>query len=97
MDYIEILGLSAAFFITAANFPQTFKMIKTGSAKDISTMTYVLLVIGNGTWLAYGIIQKDIPIIAGNSISTITCVIILVIKFKSKKSGDEDANPIEIR
>ncbi|RZJ65140.1 MAG: hypothetical protein EOO50_14970 [Flavobacterium sp.] len=85
MDYIKILGLFAALFITVANFPQTYKMIKTRSTDDISTVTYVLLIIGNGAWLAYGIIQEDLPLMVGNSISTLMCGLILFLKFTSEK------------
>ncbi|MBD3583842.1 SemiSWEET family sugar transporter [Flavobacterium selenitireducens] len=86
MDEVKWLGLVAAFFITVANFPQTFKMIRTGSAKDISTMTYLLLVIGNAAWLVYGIIKEDLPLIVGNSISTATCALILCLKLVSKRN-----------
>lgn len=91
MDDVKWLGLVAAFFITVANLPQTYKMIRTRSVKDISTMTYALLVVGNAAWLAYGIIRNDLPLIIGNSISTVTCIAILALKFlwksSSKKAG----------
>lgn len=91
MDYIKLLGLIAAFFITVANFPQTYKIIRTGSVKDISTMTYALLVLGNACWLAYGIIKQDLPLIVGNAISTVTCTAILLLKIfakSNKKAGN---------
>ena len=84
MDYVKCLGLFAAFFITIANLPQTYKIIRTKSVKDISTMTYIFLVIGNLAWLIYGIIKKDMPLIVGNSISTLTCLAILLLKIFSK-------------
>lgn len=85
MDTITILGLVAAAFITFANFPQTIKLIKSQKARDISALTYILLVCGNGAWLAYGILKDDFPIIIGNSISLLLCATILVLKFTSKK------------
>lgn len=89
MDQVKILGLLAALFITIANFPQTYKMIKTRSANDISAPTYILLVIGNAAWLAYGIINDDLPLVIGNSISTLMCALILFIKFTSDKAGQK--------
>ncbi|NUY82176.1 hypothetical protein HUK80_14825 [Flavobacterium sp. MAH-1] len=86
MDYVKWLGLFAALFITVANFPQTYKMIRTRSVGDISTATYILLVIGNAAWLVYGILKSDIPLIVGNSISTLSCVVILILKFIWPKS-----------
>ncbi len=87
MDTITILGLVAAAFITFANFPQTMKLIKSRQARDISALTYILLVCGNGSWLAYGILKDDIPIMIGNSISLLLCAAILVLKYTTKKKA----------
>jgi len=92
MDYIKWLGFLAAFFITIANLPQTYKMIRTRSAKDISTLTYVFLVIGNAAWLIYGIIRSDMPLIIGNSISTLTCALIFLLKFTSNAANKKAEN-----
>jgi MtN3 and saliva related transmembrane protein len=81
MDYAKIMGLSAAVLITVANFPQTYQIIKTKSTKDISGITYVLLFFGNASWLGYGLLQKDLPLIIGNCISTTTCLLIMVMKY----------------
>ena len=85
MDYIQLLGYSAALLITIANFPQTYKIIKNKSTKDISVMTYLLLVAGCGLWVVYGIFNKDYPLIIANAISTIICIVILILKAISKK------------
>lgn len=85
MDYVKIIGLFAAVSITVANFPQTYKIIKSKSTEDISTVTYTLLIIGNAAWLAYGILEADLPLIIGNAISTAMCSLILVLKLTSDK------------
>jgi MtN3 and saliva related transmembrane protein len=85
MDYIQLLGYLAALLTTVANFPQTYKIIKTKSTKDISLMTYLCLTTGCGLWLTYGILKSDIPLIIANGISTAICIIILVLKTFSKK------------
>ena len=85
MDYIQILGYFAALLTTIANFPQTYKIIKTKSTKDISVMTYLILTIGCGLWLVYGILKSDIPLIIANAISTTICILILILKTFSKK------------
>lgn len=86
MDYITIIGLAAATCITFANIPQTYKIIKEKDTKNISATTYTLLLIGNGLWLSYGILNKDWPIIIGNSISVVTCFVILLLNFLPQKS-----------
>lgn len=85
MDYIQVLGLAAAAFTTGANFPQTYKIIKTKSTKDISKVTYFMLLCGGILWLVYGILKSDIPIIIANGISAAICGIILILKFSSIK------------
>ncbi|HEX8575615.1 MAG TPA: SemiSWEET transporter [Flavobacterium sp.] len=85
MDYIEIIGLAAAFFTTVANIPQTYTIIKEKSTESISILTYSSLVLGCGLWLVYGILQNDIPIIIGNAIAFATAVIILFLKLASQR------------
>ncbi|HEU0137012.1 MAG TPA: SemiSWEET transporter [Flavobacterium sp.] len=88
MDWIQILGFAAAFFTTAANIPQAYKIIKTRSTKDISTMTYSLLFTGLVLWLVYGIAKGDLPIILANAIAASIAGIILILKHTSKKVLD---------
>lgn len=85
MDYIQILGLSAAFFTTAANIPQAIKVIKTSSTKSLSALTYAMLFIGMALWVVYGIIRNDLPIILANSIAGALCGIILIMKLLPNK------------
>jgi MtN3 and saliva related transmembrane protein len=84
MDYVQLLGLLAAIFITGANIPQVLKVIKTRSTKSLSTATYSLLFTGGLLWVVYGIMRQDIPIILANAISAILCGIILFIKLLAK-------------
>jgi len=85
MDYIQLLGLLAAGFTTGANFPQTYKIIKTKSTGDISTITYIMLLSGGILWVIYGILRSDLPIIIANGISASTCAFILILKHTSDK------------
>lgn len=85
MDYIQALGLLAAFFTTIANIPQTIKVIKTSSTKSLSAPTYIMLFIGMILWVVYGIIKNDLPIILANSISGALCGTILLMKLLPSK------------
>lgn len=91
MESITLLGLVAATLITFANFPQTIKMIRSRKARDISALTYILLVLGNAAWLAYGILKEDVPLMVGNSISTVLCTTILVLKYTAKDKPKSDS------
>ncbi|MBF6608958.1 MAG: SemiSWEET transporter [Flavobacterium sp.] len=85
MDYIQIVGFAAALFTTAANIPQAYKIIKTRSTKDISTMTYSMLFLGLVLWLIYGIANNDLPIIIANAVAAAIAGIILVLKHIPRK------------
>lgn len=80
MDYIEVLGLLAAFFTTIANIPQAIKVIKTRNVKDLSAATYSMLFVGMVLWVVYGIMKEDLPIILANSIAAALCGLILIMK-----------------
>ena len=84
MDYVQLLGLAAAVFITGANIPQTIKVIKTGSTKSLSSITYGMLFIAGILWVIYGFMRNDIPIILANAVSGSLCGIILFIKLLAK-------------
>ena len=89
MDYTQTLGLAAAVLTTAANIPQTIKVIKTGSTKSLSSATYIMLFTGMLLWVIYGIVRNDLPVILANSIAGGLCGVILFIKllarFKKKE------------
>lgn len=89
MDYIQIIGLLAAVLTTAANIPQTYKMIKTKSTKDVSVTTYSMLIIGFILWVVYGVIREDYPVLIANSISVLVCSTILFLKFSSSETLDK--------
>ncbi len=80
MDYVEAIGLAAAFFTTVANIPQAIKVIRTRSTKSLSAGTYAMLFTGMSLWVAYGIFLEDLPIILANSIAGALCGIILFMK-----------------
>jgi len=89
MDFIQIIGFTAAALITAANVPQAVKIMKTKSTKGISSWTYGILFLGNIAWLTYGILKNDWPIIISNSISTFICGIILGIRLTAKHTDND--------
>jgi MtN3 and saliva related transmembrane protein len=91
MDYIQILGLTAAFFTTVANIPQAIKVIKTRSTKSLSAATYTMLFVGLALWTVYGFIRSDVPVILGNAIAGVLCGVILSIKLWCKYvSGEKE-------
>jgi len=85
MDLIQLIGLLAAVLTTGANFPQTYKVIKTKSTKSLSTASFAMLFCGSVTWVVYGFYRDDLPIILANGIAGCLHGIILFMKIASKK------------
>ena len=71
MSGVTILGLVAATCTTSAFIPQAVKTLRTGSAGDLSAAMYALTTVGILLWLAYGIAQRDVPIIAANVVAIV--------------------------
>ncbi|MDD7887354.1 SemiSWEET family sugar transporter [Flavivirga sp. 57AJ16] len=69
MKLEEIIGILAGVFTTIAVLPQITKAIKTGSVEDVNPYMFVILCMGVGLWVVYGIMKQDWPIIITNGIS----------------------------
>jgi len=80
MDSITVLGLIGGTFTTASFFPQVLKTLKTRSTKDVSTGMFVLLSVGIGFWIAYGVKIDSVPVIVANSISLVLTLAMLGMK-----------------
>ncbi len=83
MDTTQAIGLAAAVLTTAANIPQTIKVIKTRSTKSLSAATYAMLFTGMALWVIYGIVRDDLPVILANAVAGSLCGIILFMKLRA--------------
>lgn len=86
METSQIIGLLAAVFTTAANIPQTYVIIRERSTEHVSSLTYIILLLGTLLWVVYGVLKSDWPIIITNSISSLTSLIILALNFASQRT-----------
>jgi len=84
MDYINIIGLTAAAMGGVSLFPQVLKVLKTKSTKDISREMILILAGSIFLWLVYGILLKNFPIIIANFFGFIQALIILFFKIKNQ-------------
>jgi MtN3 and saliva related transmembrane protein len=76
------LGFFAAFCTTVAFVPQAIKVYKTKSTLDISLGMFLLMTVGVGAWLIYGIIINSLPIIMANGVTLLLSIYILIMKIK---------------
>ena len=76
--YIEFIGFLAAFCTTIAFI--ALKVWKTRSTKDISLMMFVIFSFGVLSWLVYGLLIFNLPIIVANMITLTLSIYILINK-----------------
>ncbi|HSM94758.1 MAG TPA: SemiSWEET transporter [Rhizomicrobium sp.] len=78
----EIVGLVAAFLTTVAFLPQVVHTIRTRSTHDISLRMYSLYTVGIFLWLVYGLLLRDVPLIASNAVTFLLSGTILALKLR---------------
>jgi MtN3 and saliva related transmembrane protein len=80
------LGLTAGVFTTAAVTPQIWKAWKTKEVDDVSPGMFFVLITGLALWVTYGVITKDIPIIATNGVAILlnSFMLFLIYRYREK-------------
>jgi MtN3 and saliva related transmembrane protein len=84
MDYVTVLGLSAAALTIVAFFPQLLKVWRTRSTRDISLEMFLIFCVAVFLWFIYGVLTNDVPVIVANFLVFIQALIILAFKAKYK-------------
>jgi len=82
MTGIQILGLLAGTITSITFLPQVIKIWKTRSAKDLSLLMLLLLMLGVILWLTYGLLVKDAAIIYTNSMVLGMSMVMLFFKLR---------------
>jgi len=80
---IIIVGYFAGFCTSLAQFPQAYKVIKTGNTESISPIMYVLMTLGILFWFLYGVLIPDLPMILANGVCLIPSLYILFITIRN--------------
>ncbi|MDB4926236.1 SemiSWEET transporter [Mucilaginibacter sp.] len=84
MNYIEIIGLMAAFSTTVSFLPQAVKTIRTKDTSGISLSMYAVFTTGTFLWLIYGILSPSLPVALANAVTFLFAGIILIYKIRYK-------------
>src|SRR5690606_2325253 len=69
MNPVELIGALAGVLTTVAFVPQVVKIWRSGTAEDISLLTFSLYSAGLLLWLLYGIALNSLPLMAANGIT----------------------------
>jgi MtN3 and saliva related transmembrane protein len=82
MNWTQIVGLFAGICTASSLLPQLIKTIKEKKAEDISKGMLFVLMTGVATWIVYGILRDDFPIILTNSFSLLLNITMVFLRFK---------------
>lgn len=78
----ESLGFVAGAFVTCSLVPQLVRVFSLRSAREISMLFNVLLLIGVLMWLGYGIGMGLFPVILWNAVGAVLVATLLYAKLK---------------
>jgi len=82
LHFAEYLGLIAGLLVTCSLIPQIIRVFRLRSAREISAVFTVLLLLGLVLWLVYGIILTLAPVIIWNAIGAVLAILLLYAKMK---------------
>jgi MtN3 and saliva related transmembrane protein len=85
MQFVDILGLAAAIITTFTFLPQVIKVWKEKSAKNVSSLMFIIAITNEILWIGYGILRNDWIIIFTNAVLMIMAILILYFKQKFDK------------
>ena len=80
---IVIVGYLAGFCTAIAQFPQAYKVIRTGETHSISIGMYTIMTFGILFWFVYGLLIPDLPMILANGVCLIPSLYILYITLRN--------------
>ncbi len=81
-----IIGVAAAAFTSFGFVPQVRKMWRRRSARDVSQITFIQMMMGYSLWLTYGLIRRDVIIVAANcvALAVLTVGVSLYYRYREK-------------
>ena len=85
----QLFGIIAGIFTSFGFVPQIWKGYKTKHLKDLSYLMNGLIGFGMGMWLIYGIVQKDVAIIAANIVGMTFNIVLILMKFYYSKTTEK--------
>ena len=85
MNTETIIGVAASACTAASLIPQLTKVLKEKKAENVSLWMLLVLFVGLGLWVYYGILKDDWIIIISNTFSFIINVLLAIFAIKYKK------------
>ena len=85
INFTSVVGIFAGIFTSVSMLPQLIKTFRRKTSEEISVFMIIILNTGIVTWIYYGILRKDDPIIFTNVFSFLINMSLLALHFKYKK------------
>jgi len=92
LSFGNILGLIAGAITTGSLVPQVIRVFRLKAAHEISLFFTLMFIVGDATWLAYGVIFKLPPVIFWNILAILLAGLLLYGKIKYGKHTANDSN-----
>jgi MtN3 and saliva related transmembrane protein len=89
-ELTTIVGFIAGLATTAANLPQIWKTYRNKSGEGLSFRMLLMLGIGVGLWLVYGVMSKSLPLIVTNAVVLLLILSLIGMKLKFDRSPTKD-------
>lgn len=86
-----VIGIIAGILTSVSLIPQLIKIIREKKAENLSYGMLIVLILGLGTWVYYGILRKDWPIIITNSFSFLINLLVIIFTVIYKKHPAKDS------
>ena len=77
----EMIGSVAALLSVVYLIPQLFKIWKTKSTKDLSSVMYLVYCSSSMLWIIYGILSSCYQLVICNFLTLVLAIFILIMKF----------------
>jgi len=83
-DTIELLGLVAGLVGACAYAPQAVKIWREKSARDVSALSYTMVLVGNLLWIGYGVLRAAPSIVIWNVVAALIAIFVLTLKVTTR-------------
>lgn len=93
--WVTGMGYVAGLCTTVSLIPQVMRIVRLGTARDVSIEMYLLFAAGTLMWLTYGLVLHAGPMIVWNAVSFVLAVIIVSLKLRyDHNARHEIAHPL---
>lgn len=79
-DSVEALGLVAGFVGSFAFAPQAYKLLRERDGRQVSGLTYAMVLMGALMWGAYGFLRGAPSIVLWNGVAAALAGLVLALK-----------------